>query len=45
MNVDDEGETPGFSFIKQRTGRCLFPDPATRSDKAGKVAQAAWPTR
>ncbi|WP_224280760.1 phosphatidylinositol-specific phospholipase C domain-containing protein [Streptomyces sp. LS1784] len=44
-NIDSNGNSRGYYFINQWTGRCLTLDPATTGDKAGKVTQAACPKR
>lgn len=45
VNVDGNGQTRGYYFINQWTGKCLTLDPATVSAKVGKVTQAACPAR
>ncbi|MEV6612882.1 RICIN domain-containing protein [Streptomyces sp. NPDC051051] len=43
--VDQLGGVRAYYFVNQWTGKCLTLDPATTGAKAGKVTQAACPTR
>lgn len=44
-NTDSNGQSHGYYFINQWTGKCLTLDPGTSTAKAGKVTQAACPKR
>ncbi|MGV9558593.1 hypothetical protein [Streptomyces sp. NPDC003401] len=43
--MDQSGGVRAYYFVNQWTGKCLTLDPATTGAKAGKVTQAACPTR
>ncbi|GAA0592825.1 hypothetical protein GCM10010394_22630 [Streptomyces crystallinus] len=45
INIDTAGDTRGYYFINQWTGKCLTLDRGTSTAKAGKVTQAACPAR